>query len=214
MSAGRKPKLYPMDVDAMAKAIAIRGRGETVEELVRMYVDDVTAVYDKVDRAVANGYPADQAYTLAEHYSERLADYFNDIFRQTVRWHDKGNRTLWNIGMDATMRKENESLRRLKGSFEDMVRASEAHPKPMTKPTARIPKGQGDIIIYGKRKGDKRFKPFDGEGFTNKLIYAMHYPPSRAAQVAEMVDELNRMNPDYVFEMRRSGGSLYGGGER
>ena len=95
-----------------------------------------------------------------------------------------------------------------------MVRASEAHPKPMTKPTARIPKGQGDIIIYGKRKGDKRFKPFDGEGFTNKLIYAMHYPPSRAAQVAEMVDELNRMNPDYVFEMRRSGGSLYGGGER
>lgn len=214
MAQCRKPKLFPMDVDAMGKAIVIRGKGETVEELVQMYVDDVTAVYDKVARAVANGYPADQAYTLAEHYSQRLADYFNNIFRQTVRWHEKGNRMLWNIGMDATMRKENESLRRLKGSFDDMVRTSEARPKKTSKPTVKIPKGQGDIIIYGKRKGDKRFRPFDGEGFTNKLIYAMHYPPSRAAQVAELVDELNRMNPDYVFEMRRSGGSLYGGGER
>ena len=39
----------------------------------------------------------------------------------------------------------------------------------------------------------------------------MHYPPDHAADVARLVDDLNRMNPGYEFEMRRSKGSMYGG---
>ena len=205
------PRLFPIDVDTMARAIAIRGKGESVQELMQMYVDDVSALYEKADRAVANGHPPDVVYALAENYSQRMADYFNGIFRNTVRWHDKGNRVLWTTSNDPIFRKEADALRKMRADFDGMAKTPVAPPRASAPAKARVPKGQGDIIIYGRRKGDKRYQAFDGEGFTNKLIYAMHYPPDRAADVARLVDDLNRMNPGYEFEMRRSKGSMYGG---
>lgn len=67
-----------------------------------------------------------------------------------------------------------------------------------------------DWMIYGREKGKKRFRAFDGSGFTDKLIYALRFPPDQGDQVAETVDQLNRDNPDYEFQARRGTGTIFG----
>ncbi len=72
-------------------------------------------------------------------------------------------------------------------------------------------KKRSDLLIYGREKGKgKKFMPYDGRGgFTGNLIYAARFPPDGAEMVQEIVDRLNRDNPDYEFEMRRGNGTFH-----
>ena len=36
-----------------------------------------------------------------------------------------------------------------------------------------------DWMIYGREKGKKKFRAFDGSGFTDKLMYALRFPPDQ-----------------------------------
>lgn len=67
-----------------------------------------------------------------------------------------------------------------------------------------------DWMIYGKKRKGGRFMAFDGHGFTSKLIYAVRYPPNQWAKAQAAVEQLNRDNPEYVFEVRRGKGSIFG----
>jgi len=60
-------------------------------------------------------------------------------------------------------------------------------------------------IVYGKRKDEKRFKPFDmnGNRFVTNLIHATVFPPEQLPKLREEVDYMNKYNPDYVFEIRK-----------
>lgn len=66
-----------------------------------------------------------------------------------------------------------------------------------------------DWMIYGKEKGKKQFRPFTGEGFTGNIIYALRFPPNEGEKVKEIVEQLNRDNPRYIFEARRGKGSIF-----
>ena len=67
-----------------------------------------------------------------------------------------------------------------------------------------------DWMIYGREKGKKRFRAFDGSGFTDKLMFALRFPPDKGDEVAETVAQLNRDNPDFEFQARRGIGTIFG----
>ena len=208
-----KARYYPLKTDIMVEALRIRGGTETPEDILGMYYRDVDAVYANAERAIANGRDPDTMMALADSYSQGLADYLDGIFRATVRYNERGHRDLWTVDRDATYSKTRDQLKRLRKSIADMADAPAPKPKPKTK-VEGIPRGKGDLVIYGKRKGEKKFMGFDGEGLTNRVLYYMHFPPHMEAEVAELVAELNAMNPDFEFEPRRSKGSIYGDGDR
>ena len=60
-------------------------------------------------------------------------------------------------------------------------------------------------IVYGKRKDERRFRPFDmnGNRFVVNLIHATVFPPEQLSRLQEEVDFMNTHNPDYIFEIRR-----------
>ncbi len=60
-------------------------------------------------------------------------------------------------------------------------------------------------IVYGKRKDEKRFKPFDmnGNRFVTNLIHATIFPSEQLPKLREEVDFMNTHNPDYIFEIRK-----------
>ena len=60
-------------------------------------------------------------------------------------------------------------------------------------------------IVYGKRKDEKRFKPFDmnGNRFVTNLIHATVFPPEQLGKLQKEVNYMNQHNPDYIFEIRR-----------
>ena len=66
-----------------------------------------------------------------------------------------------------------------------------------------------DWLIYGKERDKKRFMAFTGEGFTSNLIHAIRFPPDQWVKAQDLVDQLNRDNPRYVFQVRRGKGSIY-----
>lgn len=118
---------------------------------------------------------------------------------------------LWTTNNDPIFLKEGESLKKLRRDLERMAAWPPTPPRASAPAKGRGSKSGNDFIIYGKRKGEKRFQAFDGEGLTNRLLYAMHYPADHEDYVDGLVDELNRMNPEYVFEKRRANGTIFGG---
>lgn len=60
-------------------------------------------------------------------------------------------------------------------------------------------------IVYGKRKDERRFRPFDmnGNRFVVNLIHATVFPPEQLSRLQEEVEFMNEHNPDYIFEIRR-----------
>lgn len=60
-------------------------------------------------------------------------------------------------------------------------------------------------IVYGKRKDEKRFKPFDmnGNKFVVNLIHATVFFDEQLEELKKEVTYMNEHNPDYVFEIRK-----------
>ena len=60
-------------------------------------------------------------------------------------------------------------------------------------------------IVYGKRKDEKRFKPFDmsGNKFVVNLIHATVFFEEQLGELKKEVDYMNEHNPQYVFEIRK-----------
>ena len=71
-----------------------------------------------------------------------------------------------------------------------------------------------DWMIYGREKGKGRYRPFDGQGFTNNLIYALRFHPDEGNKVNQVISQLNHDNPGFEFEARRGKGSIYGDGPK
>ena len=67
-----------------------------------------------------------------------------------------------------------------------------------------------DWMIYGRERGKKKFRAFDGSGFTDKLAFALRFPPDQGEKVAGIVAQLNADNPDFEFEARRGSGTIFG----
>lgn len=64
-------------------------------------------------------------------------------------------------------------------------------------------------MIYGREKGKGKFMPFTGEGFTDKVIYALRWAPDQGEKVQTIVEHLNEDNPSFEFEARRGKGSMF-----
>lgn len=66
-------------------------------------------------------------------------------------------------------------------------------------------------LIYGKQKGQKQFKPMNmGSGTqVNNLIFASVFweDETPLEKLQKYVDELNKDNPDWTFEIRKQGGN-------
>ena len=62
--------------------------------------------------------------------------------------------------------------------------------------------------IYGKKKTDKRFKPYDSHtgGLTTNLIYATLYTDDQLPGLREEVSHMNTLNPDYTFKINKVSG--------
>jgi hypothetical protein len=62
------------------------------------------------------------------------------------------------------------------------------------------------LVIYGKNKGDKKFRPFDTDTgmFLTKLIHVPMFNDDRREEVDSYVTELNELNPDMIFEVREN----------
>ena len=60
-------------------------------------------------------------------------------------------------------------------------------------------------IVYGKRKDERRFRPFDmnGNRFVTNLIHATIFTNEQLPKLREEVEFMNEHNPDYIFEIRR-----------
>ena len=70
--------------------------------------------------------------------------------------------------------------------------------------TARSQNSSTIYRIYGRKKGSKKFYPFnesDGELVT-KIIHATIYKPSVLRELKKEVEYMNSHNPDYEFEIR------------
>ncbi len=67
-----------------------------------------------------------------------------------------------------------------------------------------------DWMIYGKKRTGGRYMAFDGQGFTTKIMFAIRFAPDDWASAQNAVDKLNRDNPEYIFEVRRGKGSIFG----
>lgn len=60
------------------------------------------------------------------------------------------------------------------------------------------------LRIYGKLKTGDRFKAFDYHGgqFVSKLIYATVIDEKHVKSAKEMIEQLNKNNPDFIFYLR------------
>jgi hypothetical protein len=58
--------------------------------------------------------------------------------------------------------------------------------------------------IYGKRKGSKRFRPFDAVNnvLCVNLIYASMFLASDYDHLVKEVGNMNKDNPEYTFQIR------------
>ena len=213
-SAGstKTTRYHPINAENLAEALRIMGRGDTPEDFLAQYFSDVDAVYADAEKAIAKGADRTAMTTLADSYSQGIAQYFDVVFRNIVKHNEAGHRDVWSPDRDPGLTKTKADLKKLRQDIASLAAspAPKQAPKPKgRKPKVGIPPGKGDLVIYGKRKGEKKYKGFDGEGLTNRRIYYMHYPPDKAQEVAEMVAEMNAMNPDYEFKLGRSDGTLF-----
>ena len=62
-----------------------------------------------------------------------------------------------------------------------------------------------DWMIYGREKGKGRYRSFDGQGFTNNLIYALRFHPDEGDKVNQVVSQLNHDNHGFEFEAQGPG---------
>jgi len=62
-------------------------------------------------------------------------------------------------------------------------------------------------IVYGKKKTEKRFKPFDmrDNKFVVNLFYASMFTENDLESLTKEIDFMNEMNPEYTFEVRKRG---------
>ena len=62
-------------------------------------------------------------------------------------------------------------------------------------------------IVYGKKKTEKRFKPFDmrDNKFVVNLFYASMFTENDLESLTKEIDFMNEMNPEYTFEIRKRG---------
>jgi len=62
-------------------------------------------------------------------------------------------------------------------------------------------------IVYGKKKTEKRFKPFDMKDnkFVVNLFYASMFTENDLEALTKEIDFMNEMNPEYTFEVRKRG---------
>ena len=67
------------------------------------------------------------------------------------------------------------------------------------------------IAIYGKKKGDKKFKIL-GDGYLqSNLIYGEYYKDEQRSELNELCSTLMEINEDFIFEVRdyKGEGSLF-----
>lgn len=64
-----------------------------------------------------------------------------------------------------------------------------------------------NYLVYGKKKTDKRFKPFDMKDnkFVINLFYASMFTENDLEALTKEINFMNEMNPEYTFEIRRKG---------
>ena len=62
-------------------------------------------------------------------------------------------------------------------------------------------------IVYGKKKTEKRFKPFDMKDnkFVVNLFYASMFTENDLEALTKEINFMNEMNPEYTFEVRKRG---------
>lgn len=62
-------------------------------------------------------------------------------------------------------------------------------------------------IVYGKKKTEKRFKPFDMKDnkFVVNLFHASMFTENDLEALTKEIDSMNEMNPEYTFEVRKRG---------
>lgn len=63
--------------------------------------------------------------------------------------------------------------------------------------------------IYGKKKTDKRFKPYDSTNgkLTTNLIHATLYTDDQLPGLKEEVSHMNTLNPGHTFKIKKSNGA-------
>lgn len=62
-------------------------------------------------------------------------------------------------------------------------------------------------LVYGKKKTEKRFKPFDMKEnkFVVNLFYASMFTENDLEALTKEINFMNEMNPEYTFEIRKKG---------
>jgi len=62
-------------------------------------------------------------------------------------------------------------------------------------------------IVYGKKKTEKRFKPFDmrDNKFVVNLFHASMFTENDLEALTKEINFMNEMNPEYTFEVRKRG---------
>lgn len=62
-------------------------------------------------------------------------------------------------------------------------------------------------LVYGKKKTDKRFMPFDmrDNKFVVNLFYASMFFDDDLEKLTKEINFMNKMNPEYIFEIRKQG---------
>lgn len=60
-------------------------------------------------------------------------------------------------------------------------------------------------LVYGKKKTDKRFMPFDMKDnkFVVNLFYASMFTENDLEALTKEINFMNEMNPEYTFEIRK-----------
>lgn len=60
-------------------------------------------------------------------------------------------------------------------------------------------------LVYGKKKTDKRFMPFDMKDnkFVVNLFYASMFTENDLEALTKEINSMNEMNPEYTFEIRK-----------
>ena len=59
-------------------------------------------------------------------------------------------------------------------------------------------------LVYGKKKTEKRFKPFDMKDnkFVVNLFHASIFQEEQKEKLDEEIEIMNDLNPEYTFEVR------------
>lgn len=62
------------------------------------------------------------------------------------------------------------------------------------------------LMVYGKLKTEKRFRPFDMKNnkFVINKIHATVFDESQLERLQKEVDYMNKYNEAYIFEIRRT----------